>query len=65
MGFHAIYSKIVTLQRSQKKINVFFGISMVDLVKLIPKISNAPLKYQNLGQRKKSKKIIKKALKIC
>jgi len=49
-------------ERSQKKINVFFGISMVDLVKLIPKISNAPVISQNLGQRKKSKKTSKIAL---
>ena len=50
-------------ERSQKKINVFFGISMVDLVKLLPKISNAPLIFKNLGQRKKSKKNIKNSIK--
>jgi hypothetical protein len=42
---------------------VFFGIRLVDLVKLIPKISNAPLIFQNLGQRKKSKKNIKNSIK--
>ena len=46
-------------ERSQKKINAFFGINMVDLVMLIPKTSNSHLIFQNLGQRKKSKKSIK------
>jgi hypothetical protein len=50
-------------ERSQKKTNGFFGISMVDLVKLQPKISNAPLIFKNLGQRKKSKKNIKNSIK--
>ena len=52
-------------ERSQKKINAFFGISMVDLVMLIPKTSNSLLIFQNLGQRKKSKKSIKKSIKKC
>jgi hypothetical protein len=45
-------------ERSQKKINVFFG-----SVWLIPKISNAHLIFQNLGQKKKSKEFIKNSMK--
>ena len=52
-------------ERSQKKINAFFGISMVDLVILIPKTINSNLIFQNLGQRKKSKKSIKNCIKKC
>jgi hypothetical protein len=52
--------------KSQKKMNAFFGIVMVDLVMLLPKRSNAHLIFQNLGQRKKSKKNIKNSiLKKC
>ena len=49
--------------RSQRKMNAFFGIVMVDLVMLLPKRSNAHLIFQNLGQRKKPKKNIKNSIK--
>ena len=45
-------------ERSQKKMNAFFGIVMVDLVILLTKRNNAHLIFQNLGQRKKSKRNI-------
>ena len=50
-------------KRSQKKMNAFFGIVMVDLVMLLTKRNNAHLIFQNLGQRKKSKKSIKNSIK--
>jgi hypothetical protein len=50
-------------ERSQKKINAFFGISMVDLDN-VNKTINAHFIIQNLVQRKKSKNSIKKFLKI-
>ena len=50
-------------ERSQKKMNAFFGIVMVDLVMLLTKRNNAHLIFQNLGQRKKSKKSIKNSIK--
>jgi hypothetical protein len=50
-------------ERSQKKINAFFGIVMVDLVILLTKRSNAHLIFKNVGQRKKSKKNIKNSIK--
>ena len=50
-------------ERSQKKMNAFFGIVMVDLVMLLTKRNNAHLIFQNLGQRKKKKKSIKNSIK--
>jgi hypothetical protein len=50
-------------ERSQKKMNAFFGIVMVDLVILLTKRNNAHLIFQNLGQSKKSKKSIKNSIK--
>ncbi len=50
-------------ERSQKKMNALFGIVMVDLVMLLTKRNNAHLIFQNLGQRKKSKKSIKNSIK--